>query len=362
MRAAELDGLLLAGRGILASYGYVVYATGYTPLLRHSYVYLDADSDPVFWVPSSSDAAIVREHALITDVRATGDGDWAGASVPMPDAVAADLASRAPSRLGVAGFGTIVPPAHEETLRRVLTNVELVEATDAVLAAKECKDEVELSGVRAATRLARSAYDAAPELLEAGASAQHVVARLEQILRREGALELLVFVDRGPHIVRRATETTFEPGDLVSVLVEVANADGYWVEIGGLFSLGEPGKGSAHVAAGCYTALERIVDACRPGTPVSEAAGRFDAVAGERSLDTGVVLAHGVGIDHDLPIVTRGSTEHFKAGHVVSIHPNLLDTTAGLGAVVADGVIVGASDEAPERISGLPSELTVLSS
>ena len=46
METAGLDGLLLAGRGILASYGYVVYAAGYTPLLRHSYVYLDADSEP----------------------------------------------------------------------------------------------------------------------------------------------------------------------------------------------------------------------------------------------------------------------------------------------------------------------------
>ena len=31
MDTAGLDGLLLAGRGILASYGYVVYAAGYTP-------------------------------------------------------------------------------------------------------------------------------------------------------------------------------------------------------------------------------------------------------------------------------------------------------------------------------------------
>ncbi|MGI9657637.1 MAG: M24 family metallopeptidase, partial [Gaiellaceae bacterium] len=260
----------------------------------------------------------------------------------------------------VAGLGAIMPAADEATLRQSLAGVELVDANAAVLAAKECKDEAELDGTRAATRLARSAYDAAPDLLRVGASAQHAVAQLEQILRSEGALELLVFVDRGPYVVRRVSETVFRPGDLVSVLVEVANADGYWVEIGGLFSLGEPSDKSADLAAGCYEALERIADTCRVGTPVREAAECLDEIAQKRALGTGVGLAHGVGIDHDLPNVTHGSTESFKSGHVVSIHPNLLDEEAALGAVVADGFIVGTDGEAPERISGLDSKLTVL--
>ena len=360
MDTAGLDGLLLAGRGILASYGYVVYAAGYTPLLRHSYVYLDAETEPVLWVPSAGDAANVRERGLIADVRATGDGDWAGASVPMPDAVAAELAARGPARLGVAGFGAIIPPAHEEILRRSLTSLEIVDATATVLAAKERKDEAELVGVRAATRLARAAYDAAPELLAVGARAQRVVSQLEQILRQDGALELLVFVDRGPYVVRRVTDTVFERGDLVSVLVEVADADGYWVEIGGLFSLGEPSEKGAQLAAACYEALDAVVDTCRPGRAVRDGAACLDEVARSRSLATGVALAHGVGIDHDLPTVTHDSNETFTTGHVVSIHPNLIDEDAGLGAVVADGAIVGMSDHAPERISGLESELTVL--
>ena len=362
METAGLDGLLLAGRGILASYGYVVYAAGYTPLLRHSYVYLDAQNEPVFWVPSAGDAAIVRERGLVTDVRATGDGDWAGAAVPMPDAVAAEIAARTPVRLGVAGFGAIVPPSHEEVFRRSLGGLELVDATAAVLAAKECKDETELAGVRAATRLARAAYDATPDLVRIGASAQHVVSQMEQILRQDGALEVLVFVDRGPYVVHRVSETIFDRGDLVSVLVEVANADGYWVEIGGLFSLGDPSDQSADVAAACYEALDAVIDTCLAGRDVRDGAARLDEVAQRRALDTGVGLAHGVGIDHDLPTVAHDSAETFKTGHVVSIHPNLLDEAAGLGAVVAEGAIVGATDEAPERISGLESELTVLDS
>lgn len=360
MRTAGLDGLLLGGRGVLASYGYVVYAAGYTPLLRHSYVYLDERTDPILWVPSAGDAAIVRERGLIQDVRSTGEGDWAGAAVPMPEAVATEVKTRAPSRLGVAGLGAIIPPDHETTLRAALTGVEIVDATPAVLAAKECKSQEELEGVRAAARLAHSAYDAAPELLEVGVAAQRVVARLEQILRADGALELLVFVDRGPYVVRRTTETVFERGDLISVLVEVANADGYWVEIGGLFSLGEPGAAAADLAGACYTALDRVADACVPGARASTAATHLDEVAADHGLTTGVGLAHGVGIDHDLPTVSHASADVFKPGQVVSIHPNLLDEPAGIGAVVADGVIVTAGDAARERLSGLARGLTVL--
>ena len=359
MGEAGLDGLLLGGRGVLASFGYVVFATGYTPHLRYSYVYLDAEGEPILWVPSQIDAALVRERGLIDDVRATGDGDWTGASVPMPEAVGVAIAASAPQRLGVAGLGTIIPPAHEATLRQTLAGSEIVTADEQVLAAKECKSEAELDGVREAIALARSAYDQAAELIRPGARAQAIVAQLELHLRSGGAIELLVFVERGLQLVRRVSDTTFEAGDLVSVVVEVANAEGYWVEIGGLFSIGEPSEEADAVAGASYAALERVVECCRADTPVSEAAVAFDVVAEAAGLESGVGLGHGVGVDHDVPTLSHASSERFKAGQVISIHPNLLDTRAGIGAIVADGAIVKAGGEAAERLSGLPSALTV---
>ncbi len=361
MTEADLDGLLLAGRGILASYGYVVYATGYTPLLRNSYVYIDAGSEPTLWVPSISDEAIVRERGLISDVRATGESDWTGAAVPMAEAVATDIASRAPARVGVAGFGAIVPPADEQTLKRVLAAIDVVDGTPVAQNAKARKSADELVGVRASVALAREAYDTAPGLLRPGVATQHVVAELERILRNAGALELIVFVDRGPYVARRFTETILAAGDLVSVLVEVANKDGYWVEIGGLFSLGTPSQADRALASACYEALDGAAATCRPNVPVAEAAALFDRVAASNQLRTGLGLGHGVGIDHDLPVITAASESVFETGHVVSIHPNLLTENGDSGAIVADGVIVGAGDNKPERISGLESQLTILS-
>ncbi len=360
MEEAELDGLLLAGRGILASYGYVVYATGYTPLLRNSYAYIDAGSEPTLWVPSISDEAIVRERGLISDVRSTGESDWTGAAVPMAEAVATDIASRAPTRVGVAGFDAIVPPADEQTFKRVLADIDLVDGTSVAQNAKARKSADELDGVRASAALAREAYDVAPGLLRPGVAAQQVVAELERILRNAGALELIVFVDRGPYVARRFTETVLTAGDLVSVLVEVANTEGYWVEIGGLFSLGAPSQADRALASACYEALDGAAATCRPNVPVAEAAALFDRVAASNQLRTGLGLGHGVGIDHDLPVIAGASESVFETGHVVSIHPNLLTENGDSGAIVADGVIVGASDDEPERISGLESRLTIL--
>jgi len=360
MGEADLDGLLLAGRGILASYGYVVYATGYTPLLRNSYAYIDANSEPTLWVPSISDEAIVRERGLISDVRSTGESDWTGAAVPMAQAIAADIASRAPARVGVAGFGAIVPPADEQTFERALTGIEVVDGTAVAQSAKARKNAEELAGVRAAAALAREAYEAAPGLLRPGVATQHVVAELEHILRKAGALELIVFVDRGPYLARRFTETVLAAGDLVSVLVEVANTDGYWVEIGGLFSLGAPSETDRALASACYEALDGVAAMCRPNVPVADAAALFDRVAASNQLRTGLGLGHGVGIDHDLPVISAESESVFETGHVVSIHPNLLTENTDSGAIVADSVIVGAREEKPERISGLESHLTVL--
>ncbi|MEZ5102553.1 MAG: hypothetical protein R3C15_22700 [Thermoleophilia bacterium] len=47
------------------------------------------------------------------------------------------------------------------------------------------------------------------------------------------------------------------------------------------------------------------------------------------------------------------------AGHVLSVHPNLIDHDVGAGAVVADALLVGGAAGA-ELLSGVPLRLETL--
>ena len=75
MAESELDALVLAGRGVLASYGFVVYVTGYTPMVRTSYALLGPEGEPTLWVPSAGDAegaAVALEEIAPTFEELTG--------------------------------------------------------------------------------------------------------------------------------------------------------------------------------------------------------------------------------------------------------------------------------------------------
>ena len=356
MAGAELDLLVLAGRGTIGQFGYVVYVCGYTPLLRASYALLPAEGDPILFVPGRGDEAIVREQGLVDDVRSSGEAD-AARGVPMARAVAEEVRRRSPRCVGVAGLGQIVAVADYLVFQNELDGIEVVDASALVAGAKARKEPWELEQVRVAIALAELGYQAAPDLLREGACAQEVVAELERILRAASAKELLVFVDSAVHLVRRTTDTVLRRGDLVTVLVEAANEDGFWVEVGGLFALGEPVSRARAVADTCYRALGSMLDVVAAGVPVARAVAVLEEAASDR-LQLGLGLGHGIGVDHDLPSLQRDETGVFEEGQVLSVHPNYVDEAAGIGGVVADAFHVTA--DGCERLSSLPYELTVL--
>ncbi len=358
MAAADLDALVLAARGVIAGFGLVVYVAGYTPILRTSYALLRLSGEPILFVPSSADAAIAREKSYLADVRSTGEGDAKRGSETLATALATEIHETGDRRVGIAGLGQIVPVADYLLLQQALPDVELVDATGLVAEVKAVKEPWEVTRLRKTFARADDGYQAAAPLLRPGTRAQAVVAEIERTLRANGASELLVFVDSARHFARRTTESVLEAGDLVTVLVEVATPDGFWVEQGGLFSIGEPNAKSKAMADACYEALGLISTRIAPGASVAHAAAALEEVAERYELATGLGLGHGIGVDHDLPTLSSSDRSRFDVDQVVSVHPNYENPDAGLGAVVAEGFHV--TPEGCEQLSGLRHELTVV--
>lgn len=358
MAHAELDALALAARGVIAGFGFVVYVAGYTPILRTSYALLRRDGEPILFVPSSADAAIAQEQSPLRDIRSTGEGDARRGSETLAQALAAAIQETADRRVGIAGLGQIVPVADYLLLQQALPGLELVDATGLVAGVKAVKEPWEIARLREAFALADVGYQAAAPLLRPGTRAQAVVAELERTLRANDASELLVFVDSGRHFARRTTESVLDAGDLVTVLVEVATPDGFWVEQGGLFSIGALNTESKAIANACYEALGLISTRIAPGASVAHAAAALEEVAGRYELATGLGLGHGIGVDHDLPTLSSSDRSRFQEEQVVSVHPNYENPDAGIGAVVAEAFHVTA--EGCEQLSALRHELTVV--
>ena len=92
--------------------------------------------------------------------------------------------------------------------------------------------------------------------------------------------------------------------------------------------------------------------------PVAEATSALERIGRAHGLRLGLGLGHGIGVDRDLPTLTKLDPGVFEEDQVVSVHPNYEDEDAGVAGVVADAFHVKAGG--CEQLSGLRYELTVL--
>jgi Xaa-Pro aminopeptidase len=354
----RLDVLLVAGRGVIGQFGYLMYSCGYAPLLRSGFAVFTAERlEPTLFVPSSGDVERVLSDGLLDDVRSSGEADHGGTGISVAACAAREAGAVRPRRVGVAGLRQLVSVADHDSIAAALGGVEIVDAGDLLSRLKSRKSRWEIAAIRRSLAIGFRAYEVAPSLLRPGVRAQEVVAELERIVRAAGARETLVFVDSKPHLNWRTTTTTLQAGDLVTVLVESADEFGYWVEQGGVFSIGAPSHDAAAVARACYRTLDLAESAARPGTTAREVASLLDEVAADERMEPGIVLGHGVGVDHDPPTLHRTDLSRLEVGNVLSLHPHLRLTSA-VGGAVADVLYVG--EEATESLARLPRALTVV--
>jgi Xaa-Pro aminopeptidase len=358
MEEQGLDSLIVASRGVIGAFGNVFYLCGYTPLLRVSYGVLHRSGEPVLFLPSGSDQALALERGIVSDVRSSAEMEVVRADASTAQSVAREVASRGPGRVGIVGLGQIVPVADYAVFKDELKGVELVDASGVYAAVKQFKTAADIERVKAAFGLAQRAYEAAPSLIGPGVRAQEVVAELERIVRSDTGTESLIFVDSSPRWVRRNTDTVFDTGHLIMVLVEVATSDGYFVEQGGLVSVGEPSDEARTVADACYAALSAVGDVIQPGAPVTDATTAHEEIGRSADLALGLSLGHGIGVDHDLPTLYRTDTSVFQPGHVISVHPYYWHPNQRTFGGVGDAFYV--TDDGSERMGVHEYELTVV--
>jgi Xaa-Pro aminopeptidase len=147
----------------------------------------------------------------------------------------------------------------------------------------------------------------------------------------------------------------FAAGDLVTAYVELTGPTGYWLEHASLVALGGLDDARARLADATLEAAAAAERELRAGNIAGEVAQALDEVVEQHDLRSGIWHGHGVGIDHDSPVITAADTTPLVERMVVAIHPNFSSADESIGGSVADTYIV--RDGAPERLSHVPREL-----
>lgn len=357
MRDRGFDALVVTGRGVIAQYGYLEYVLGFCPVVRQGYAVIVPDREPVVIMANRSDAYFAKLASGYTDVRFAGQGDVIGGRDAMPAQVGAclDELGKQHHRIGIVGQGNIMSAGDYLLLASAVPEAQLHDATALLAAIKAAKDVDECAEVRAAGAVADAGLQAFIDSAAAGRSGWELYGEMERAVRRHGAREVLVFIGTGPYFLHRPGPDELRNGDLVTAYVETTGPNGYWVEKAGLFGVGPIDGRRAAYAHAAYAALDAARGCLRPGNSAADVACAIEAATGTVDAHPGIWHGHGVGIDHDLPVITAGDTTELVDGMTISVHPNLTDVNESIGASVAETFIVGPDEAAP--ISQIPQGL-----
>jgi Xaa-Pro aminopeptidase len=291
------------------------------------------------------------------EIRSAGEGDIVAGRDGLAAGVVEALrdAGHSSGAIGVVGLDSIVPVGAYRVWEQELPTASFTDATNVLATIKAVKSPAELHEVEVAMAAADAGVALVAKRLRPGVTGWELRSEIEREIRLRGARFSLIFASARPFFIAPPTDRPFQEGDLVTAYVELTSATGYWVELARLYALGNIDSEAQQLAEACLRGADLAEAALAAGRPVADVATALDGEAASIGAVSGIWHGHGVGVDHDVPVITAQSTERFEAGSVISIHPNFHSRSGRFGASVADTYVLTA--EGTRRVSTIPREL-----
>ncbi len=351
LAASDLDALYVAGKGHILGYGPVHYLSAYHMVLRYSGALLRLNRKPVLLVPTVAEEMLLKERSVIEDVHCT--------TRPAQTALEIMRASSANGfRLGVNDPEVYLNVTDYRDLENTLEGEEIVNATELFQNAKAIKFDAELSGIDRTSKIADDGFQTFLDMLAPGRTGWELTAEVDHIIRKQGVADRLIFIGSGRHFLHWPDKRPVQKGDLITFFVEIVGPDGYWVERGGIFSMGQPSPEVKQLAGNCIAAMEAAASVLYPGRCSRDVCDVIEKHAVDAGLESGIWHGHGVGIDHDIPFFVPGDTTMLQKDMVVALHPNFTDLKHGLGASLADCFHI--TENGPRVLSRFKPELYII--
>lgn len=342
MQDEGYDALIVAGRGLLTQYGYLEYVLGFCPLVRLTYAVVIRGEQPILVTPTSSDAWYARKATDLTDIRVAGQGDVISKQDNLPAAVAQVLVDYKVDRgkVGMVGLKHIVPVGDYEDFVAALPDTNLSDATALLGKVKEIKSAEEQAEVLRSCAIADAGLQVFEERAAIGVTGWELWGDMQRAVRSRGAREVLIMVSNDPFFNAPPRDEPLERGDLACVYVEITGPNGFWVEKASLYELGETTSARREMAELCLASHSAAAEQLVAGATAASVAAALERTVEGHDVEFGIWHGHGVGVDHDTPVITSTDSTVLQPGMVIAMHPNFTNPAQTVGASVSDTYII----------------------
>jgi Xaa-Pro aminopeptidase len=234
-------------------------------------------------------------------------------------------------RIGLVGMA-LISHSFGEYLKVNLPDVEFINFSDDVDEIKAIKSEEEWILINKSIRIHEQMVDSVPALFRPGRMEYEIRADLEHLALELGCDyigNLAVGSAPSGQMARFTTHffgnRRIEPGDNLSVMIEVSGPGGQYGELARTFCLGEPSKSLQwlfNVAKDCQIYLaDKIV----PGLPASELNNLYDEYMKQNGLPPNArYFGHGQGYDMmERPAFASRESMIIKENMHLAVHPEI---------------------------------------
>ncbi|MCV7056882.1 M24 family metallopeptidase [Mycolicibacterium gilvum] len=249
-------------------------------------------------------------------------------------------------------------PTFAKLLPMAFPNAELIDAEQAMQAARRIKTPQEIEALRRALVVAEEGLAAGAAALAPGTTENALAGAVLEAEAAGGvstpATQDAAWVTSKDHPWRRAGgDGRVRDGDLVAVSAGVL-ADGYVAEVARTLHVGEPTDAVRALYRRRDDLWDKLIEACRPGRATSGLLDAYEA-AGERL--PAMPVAHGLGLGFDPPVVSpalraSADAENLEAGMVLAVTAYVWEE--GVGAVFTRDAVLITPDGA-EILSSAPA-------
>ena len=249
-------------------------------------------------------------------------------------------------------------PMFAQLLPMAFPNAELVDAEQAMQAARRIKTPEEVAALRSALVIAEKGLAAGVAALSAGTSEKTLAGAILEAEAAGGvstpATQDAAWVTSKQHPWRRAEgDGRVRDGDLV-VLSAGVLADGYVAEVARTLVVGEPSDAVTALYRRRDELWDMLVAACRPGTTTSALLDAYQHAGEELPA---MPVAHGLGLGFDPPVVSPGlrataESNVLEEGMVLALTAYVWEQ--GVGAVLTRDAVLITADGA-EILSTVPA-------
>lgn len=327
---AGLDGILVQR---WENMRYLTSMRGFTSMLYHPRygAFLSASGD-VTMMTEAGDLAIANDKMpWLKDVRL-----WAYDTDENVSIVSGILADRGISK-GRIGLDDCVSPIVVLALQAKFPNLEFVDASDALAAARGIKQPEEVKVLREAATIAEIGMAAARDSLTEGIRECEVAGEMVRAMAAAGADALITYPQVTTDAYRRmATDSRVRYGDLVLVDINVGY-NGYVGDFARTFVIGKGNDKQKHVFSTQVECLERAIGLVKAGVDPQAVHDVVRQTVKRAGLEThwhSYITGHGVGMGigpWEQPLIgdTMGVFTELREGMVIACEPGFFDPAIG---------------------------------